>query len=910
MLHSVPTEMWNWLRERARRIWSRPDRWIVLLSLTFAISLPVPGLRRPVAICWVGVNLYLLLRAGFWTLFHPGRLLLGIGIGARWAFWTALIVTLLLRSQIEPLLAEVTGQWLPSSVVYASSFLIFMPVLFVAGLCWGLAGASMGAFFGRQQEVHRARLTRSGVRRWWLATLGAVLLAAVGGRFALSSGYLAAILAGVPVGTLWLESLAQRWGGQTLAGSAERWLHEYFVWRRASGRLVDLRGETLALAGFLITWGCVELKLLMPLQASALLSAIQLFNAAGVGRLDFSSSVPPPADTGGRPTLPEFKVRLRPAQASAHIVLLEWDAFSLYQATTTNSEAGLHAAIINKLSAYGARRIVLPAPTLEPAAVPTVTGLHQAPDPRPEDFERTMRDLPSLETAMRHAGNVVLLAPNRRLLDYDLAAVEKPARARRDAFNTLAPAARELASSRLAPVQVAALPAIPLRWPAEENVPAPLLLFAAMRNLTNISPASLPGPGEVKFGDRVFPTLDPIQGKVLLDFVTATRGGDFARVSYESLLEDAPLHAFGATEAWQEPSKFFKDKLVFLQALHSTSLPSPLGALDPTELLAYGTRTLLGDTFVRPASGLARNVLALISALVVGRLVVRRNPLKASWRLILVILCSFTVAMIAFAQGIWLDPVYPWAAGTTVFLLVTQLTFTLERRDKERNRFLLDRFVAPEVVDELLEQPGRDWRLGGLRERVAVLFADVRGFTQFAENHSPEEVMKTVNAYLEVMTDALHQHDGLLDKYTGDGLMAMFRIERGVNVKQALNCALAMRDKVLALSLDRASGTGRALQVGISLHVGEAVVGLVGNPERQVNFTALGHTVVVAARLQTLAGGGEVIASKDVFAEAGDAFAMEARSPVSVKGISEPVTPFVVGRKPTGQDLRLRPNHS
>ncbi len=253
---------------------------------------------------------------------------------------------------------------------------------------------------------------------------------------------------------------------------------------------------------------------------------------------------------------------------------------------------------------------------------------------------------------------------------------------------------------------------------------------------------------------------------------------------------------------------------------------------------------------------------------------------------------------------------YPWAAGTTVFLLVTQLTFTLERRDKERNRFLLDRFVAPEVVDELLEQPGRDWRLGGLRERVAVLFADVRGFTQFAENHSPEEVMKTVNAYLEVMTDALHQHDGLLDKYTGDGLMAMFRIERGVNVKQALNCALAMRDKVLALSLDRASGTGRALQVGISLHVGEAVVGLVGNPERQVNFTALGHTVVVAARLQTLAGGGEVIASKDVFAEAGDAFAMGARSPVSVKGISEPVTPFVVGRKPTGQDLRLRPNHS
>ena len=156
--------------------------------------------------------------------------------------------------------------------------------------------------------------------------------------------------------------------------------------------------------------------------------------------------------------------------------------------------------------------------------------------------------------------------------------------------------------------------------------------------------------------------------------------------------------------------------------------------------------------------------------------------------------------------------------------------------------------------------------------------------------------MTVVNAYLEVMTEALHQHGGILDKYTGDGLMALFRVDRGVGVAQAVRAALAMRDAVLALSADRSSGGDKSLQVGISMHVGEAVVGLVGNPERQVNFTALGHTVVVAARLQTQAGGGEVVVSQEVHEAAGPEFDMTPRPAVRVKGVSHPVVPYLVHR--------------
>ncbi|HRZ35206.1 MAG TPA: adenylate/guanylate cyclase domain-containing protein, partial [Candidatus Paceibacterota bacterium] len=100
----------------------------------------------------------------------------------------------------------------------------------------------------------------------------------------------------------------------------------------------------------------------------------------------------------------------------------------------------------------------------------------------------------------------------------------------------------------------------------------------------------------------------------------------------------------------------------------------------------------------------------------------------------------------------------------------------------------------------------------------------------------------------------------------------------------------------LALSVDRAAGGARSLQVGIALHVGEAVVGLVGNPVRQINYTALGHAVVIAARLQGLALGGEVVVSQDVKAAVETRFELEAREPVQVKGLSQPVLCYAVKR--------------
>ncbi|MEN9675303.1 MAG: hypothetical protein RIS76_1199, partial [Verrucomicrobiota bacterium] len=126
--------------------------------------------RRAALMIWAGLNGLLVARAVLWALWRPSGVWQERGTVGRWAFWPALLMTLLLRSSLEPWAAEVTGQWIPSSVVYAISGLIFMPVLLVVALLWGMLGAAVGGFSGRRRPSDGGAV-RWGIRIWWITTL-------------------------------------------------------------------------------------------------------------------------------------------------------------------------------------------------------------------------------------------------------------------------------------------------------------------------------------------------------------------------------------------------------------------------------------------------------------------------------------------------------------------------------------------------------------------------------------------------------------------------------------------------------------------------------------------------------------------------------------------------------------------
>jgi len=160
--------------------------------------------------------------------------------------------------------------------------------------------------------------------------------------------------------------------------------------------------------------------------------------------------------------------------------------------------------------------------------------------------------------------------------------------------------------------------------------------------------------------------------------------------------------------------------------------------------------------------------------------------------------------------------------------------------------------------------------LQGDRRNVCVLFADTRNFTLYSERHAPEEVVATTNRYLTAMADALFEHGGILDKFTGDGLMAFFLVEQAADsagermvVERAVRAALAMRDAAERVSAELAAEGKEPLQIGLGVHYGPAVVGPVGSPRRP-DYSALGHAVVVSHRLQGLAAGGEIVISETV----------------------------------------------
>jgi adenylate cyclase len=169
-------------------------------------------------------------------------------------------------------------------------------------------------------------------------------------------------------------------------------------------------------------------------------------------------------------------------------------------------------------------------------------------------------------------------------------------------------------------------------------------------------------------------------------------------------------------------------------------------------------------------------------------------------------------------------------------------------REREKIRETLGRYVGPSVSTVLLSG---DVELGGEERVVTVLFSDVRGFTTLAESLEPPEVVRVLNAYFERMVDAVFEHGGMLDKFMGDGLMAVFGAPADLpdHALAAAQCALDMVARLRSVN-EALEAQGRsALKIGIGLHTGPVIMGNIGSTKR-TEYTAIGDTVNVASRLE------------------------------------------------------------
>lgn len=232
------------------------------------------------------------------------------------------------------------------------------------------------------------------------------------------------------------------------------------------------------------------------------------------------------------------------------------------------------------------------------------------------------------------------------------------------------------------------------------------------------------------------------------------------------------------------------------------------------------------------------------------------------------------------------------AAQTAVTVETVKAHKRLAREEVARANYC--RFMPEYVVQQLLENPD-SFRLGGINQTITVLFADIRGFTGIAENESPEKVVGLLNQYFTAMTEIIFEHGGTLDKYIGDGLMALFGAPTATpaDATNALNAAVAMQKRLAELRSEPDNLSFRAVEIGIGLHTGVATVGYIGS-ERRSEYTAIGDTVNLASRLESNTAGGMILISDATAQAAGDIFPMEKKEPLTVKNRVQPVEVYEV----------------
>ncbi len=215
-------------------------------------------------------------------------------------------------------------------------------------------------------------------------------------------------------------------------------------------------------------------------------------------------------------------------------------------------------------------------------------------------------------------------------------------------------------------------------------------------------------------------------------------------------------------------------------------------------------------------------------------------------------------------------------------------------REKEMIKQAFTRYVAREVVEEILKNP-EHIVLTGERRDVTVLFCDIRGFTPLSERLPPEEVVALLNEFYTLMIDTTFKYDGTLDKFLGDAVMAIFGapIAHKDHSIRAIRTAVAMKAGVEEWAKKRLGEGKESIAVGIGVSAGEAVAGTVG-AENRMEYTVIGDRVNLAARLEANAKPGQILISQWTYEKAAGLVDVRSLGSMKVKGKEEEVEVYEV----------------
>jgi adenylate cyclase len=375
---------------------------------------------------------------------------------------------------------------------------------------------------------------------------------------------------------------------------------------------------------------------------------------------------------------------------------------------------------------------------------------------------------------------------------------------------------------------------------------------------------------------------------------------------------DAPSLAFPIVSAGEVMDKMsvraeLKNKIVFVGAtapnLHDyqrvpTSITLPMSGV---EVHASMAATLLQQKYLYEAPKTVMAIWIIVIGMLTGLLIAF---LRVRWSVPFMIalwLGSIIAAFVCFDKG-WIVDIL-WI---TITFIVAFAGVVLERRiaserQKRELRLAFSHYVSSSVVDSILQNPTK-LQLGGVRKNMTVLFSDVRGFTTISEGLKPEELVHLMNTYLTRMTDIVFKHEGVLDKYIGDAVMAFWNapFDQDDHAKRAVDTALEMLHELHKMNQEKLFGDFE-LKIGVGINTGDMVVGNMGSHNR-FDYTVIGDSVNLGSRMEGLTKqyGIALLISESTKNELpDDEYLIRPIDLVAVKGKNKPVKMFEVLKKIT-----------
>jgi class 3 adenylate cyclase len=200
------------------------------------------------------------------------------------------------------------------------------------------------------------------------------------------------------------------------------------------------------------------------------------------------------------------------------------------------------------------------------------------------------------------------------------------------------------------------------------------------------------------------------------------------------------------------------------------------------------------------------------------------------------------------------------------------------------------RYMSQEVLASLMESPD-EVKLGGDKRIATVFFADIRGYTSFSEKRDAAQIVEILNEYFSEAVEQVVKYKGYIDKFIGDCIMAVWGVPMPAEKDDAVNavsCALAIQKLVSSQKRKFFKKEASQLRIGIGVNTGPLVAGNLGSVQR-MDYSVIGDTVNLAARLEGVAMADEVIISHETRNQLGETFHLEERDPVQVKGKKKPI---------------------